>query len=356
MNARSLLLSSILVVAASGTALACIWDRDTLEMETKSFPNVTNVITGRFPRNPPLYYVRRLELATARVESEPDDLASYDDAGVACDRLGRGDEAIEWMRAKRERLEQMAARPEGMFADLLRDHTYRHLANLGTFYAHRWIRGGADRADVSDLERARDNIKAAIAVNPDAHFGRERYQLRAIEWLLVVEPWKMQAKGTSPLGDFLGLQGTDAEYQTDNKYRERELVSKGLGDAVKGLTGLIVLGNAWESVDVFHALSLALQAEGASSAAYLARLRMEELVRAGRGSLRPGAPTGDALLKVAFAPTLLEKGPMRDLREEYAERRADAREWMTERQGEILRRLRAGRHPDTDPKFWVGIE
>ena len=47
---------------------------------------------------------------------------------------------------------------------------------------------------------------------------------------------------------------------------------------------------------------------------------------------------------------------MAKLRAEYAERRADARAWIAARHGEILRRLRAGRHPDTDPEFWVGIE
>jgi hypothetical protein len=356
MNLRSVLLAAALVWAASSVALACIWDRDTLEMETKAFPKVPDVITGRFPRNPPLYYVRRLELATKRVEENADDLASYDDAGVACDRLGRSDEGIEWMRRKRERMDAIVGRPEGAIEELVQAHTYRHLANLGTFHAHRWIRNGADRSDLEDLETARDLIQRAIVVNPDAHFGRERYQLRAIEWLLTVEPWKAQEGRITPLGDILGLQGTDAEYQTDGAYRDRTLVQKGLGDAVKGLSGLIVLGNAWESVDVFHALSLALQAEGSSSAAYLARLRVEELVAAGRGSLRPGAPKGEELLKTMFVPTLLEKRPMRTLRTEYRERRDEARLWMMDRQGEILRRLRAGRHPDTDPEFWVGIE
>ena len=87
MRTVDFVLTGALVLAASGAALACIWDRDTLRMETKEFPHVTDVIVGRFPRNPPAYFTRRLELAAERGAAETIDLASYDDAGVACDRV-----------------------------------------------------------------------------------------------------------------------------------------------------------------------------------------------------------------------------------------------------------------------------
>ena len=48
------------------------------------------------------------------------------------------------------------------------------------------------------------------------------------------------------------------------------LLGDWIADAVEGLSGLIVLGNAWESVDIFHALSYALQIDGRSSLAQLA--------------------------------------------------------------------------------------
>ena len=64
-------------------------------------PEVVAVLTGRFERNPPLFYEMRLERVTDHLQSHPEDLAAYDDAGVACDRLGRGDEAISWMEKKR---------------------------------------------------------------------------------------------------------------------------------------------------------------------------------------------------------------------------------------------------------------
>src|SRR3954463_10065567 len=94
LTALALLLGLPLAVAA------CLWDRDTPADEAKGMPEVVAVLTGRFARNPPLFYEMRLGRVTAQLRDHPDDLNAYDDladydnAGVACDRLGRGDEAI----------------------------------------------------------------------------------------------------------------------------------------------------------------------------------------------------------------------------------------------------------------------
>src|SRR5262245_54257239 len=96
---RAIALVAFLVVP--GPLWACLWDRDTLAAEARGIPDIIQVITGRFERNPPLYYEMRLKRATARIADHPDDLEAYDDAGVACDRLGLGDEAIGWMEKKR---------------------------------------------------------------------------------------------------------------------------------------------------------------------------------------------------------------------------------------------------------------
>ena len=160
----------------------CLWDSDTLRTEATGAPGLVETIVGRFDRYPPLYYEMRLERVATELDADPADhpknLAAYDDAGVACDRLGRHDEAIEWMSRKRTALDALPASEERT------EHEYRYLANLGTFHAHRWIAAGADRSDMADIERARDLIAQAIELNPDAHFGRERYQLMALEWIL----------------------------------------------------------------------------------------------------------------------------------------------------------------------------
>jgi tetratricopeptide (TPR) repeat protein len=323
------------------TARACIWDSDTLAAEAKGLPDVVAVITGRFERNPPQYYERRLQRATADIQADRDRLDAYDDAGVACDRLGRGDQAIRWMERKRRHL-NLSRLP----ARAVREHRYRYLANTGTFWAHRWFRAGADRRRLGELRRARDFIRTAIRLNPEAHFGRERYQLRALEWILH-PPLSQSSREGFP--NFLGLRGSVGRGHDTGYLREH-----GLGDAVRGLSGLIVLGNAWESVDTFYALSRALQAEGRSSVAYLARLRCEELIDAGRGSVLPDAPKGQALKKALGYKGAYLRSTVH-LIAEYRALRHEADAWHAGRTAFMLSRLQAGRHPDTDPSFWAGF-
>ena len=334
-------LVAVLVVASR--AAACIWDSDTLEAERKGLPDILEILVGRFDRNPPLWFEMRLARATAAVAANADDFAAYDDAGVACDRLGRGEEAIRWMDRKAERLRAMGdAAPA--------EHVYRRLANQGTLRAHHWLRTGADRARLAEMRQARDEIAEAIRIHPDAHFGRERYQLRAMDW--IADPPVASGGDTYGLApDFLGLPGNRiGSVRTDNG----ALAELGMPDAVEGLSGLVVLGAAWESVDVFHALDNALAIDGRSSVAYVASLRCAELIRAGRTSLLPGAPTGEALVTSLHAGTsrFLYPREVAALDAWYAEARAAADRWARAREDFVLARLRAGRHPDTDSSFW----
>lgn len=173
---RYLLIFGILMTAPLH---ACLWDYDTLAQESAGLPDVKAAIVGGFPRNPPLYYEMRLERVTKLIADNPDDLDAYDAAGVACDRLGRHDEAIEWMGRKQEAMQRMGYEPGAQ-----PNHRYRYLANLGTFHAHRWFKNGADRSDMADMERGRELIALAIEENPNAHFGREKYQLMVMEWVI----------------------------------------------------------------------------------------------------------------------------------------------------------------------------
>jgi hypothetical protein len=54
LTALALVLSLPLVVTA------CLWDRDTPADEAKGMPEVVAILTGRFPRNPPLFHEVRL--------------------------------------------------------------------------------------------------------------------------------------------------------------------------------------------------------------------------------------------------------------------------------------------------------
>lgn len=324
------------------TRNACLWDYDTLRYEAKGMPSTIEAITGRFDRFPALYYEMRLERVSGELQADPTRLDLYDDAGVACDRLGQHDEAIEWMAHKRERLD---AQPD-------EEHEYRYLANLGTFYAHRWIAGGGDRSDLADLEAAERLITHAIELNPDAHFGRERYQLLAIRWLLNVH-----TPDQDPPGAIDGITPSlfDMEFElmgwADSPYRRELLAQQGYTDAVEGLTGLIVQGAAWESVDIFFALNLALMDQGDAFVAYIARKRFDELrSKLGKTSLHPAFPGVND--ESFYQHSYIDSGDESDLERFYKDARREADAWRESRHEYLLSRLGSGVHPDGDPEFW----
>jgi hypothetical protein len=340
------LIGSALLVGLPATVFACLWDRDTPYHEAMDMPEVVAALTGRFPRNPPLYYQMRLDRIEAELQGKPDDLAAYDDAGVACDRLGLGDEAIAWMEKKRDRLDALgSSRAE------TREHLYRYHANLGTFLIHRWIRRGADRGRIDEAEAARDEIVEALEINPNAHFGREKYQLRAIEWMIAPP----QSAGAQCLPNFLGLTPPMETTLIDPKEAD---------EMVRGLSGLIVLGNAWESVDVFNALCLALQHDtlgfeddyggGRNSLATFAWLRCKELIEAGKGSLLPDAPKGDELMSMIPRPMMRWSKDL--LAPAFQKARAEADAWQAARTDFMTDRMAEGLHPDVDEDFWDGYK
>jgi len=182
------------------------------------------------------------------------------------------------------------------------------------------------------MKTARDHIARALAIKPDAHFGREAYQLRAMDW--IIDPPAF-GPGAASLPTLLDGKPYDP------------------AEAIRGLAGLIVLGNAWESVDVFNALAHALDAHGDPATAYLARLRCIELIDAGRSSLLPDAPRGPDLLDSIIRGDHSRR-PGVAVAASYRNSRAAAEDYRRRRDAFMLARLREGRHPDTDQFFWKG--
>jgi len=322
----------------------CFWDRDTLAYEASGYPGITEIITGRFDRFPPLYYEMRLDRVANEIESDPDNLDLYDDAGVACDRLGRHDEAIEWMARKRIVLDQVAA--DGITDS---EHEYRYFANLGTMHIHRWLSGGANRDDLSDVERSYELIAAAIELNPDAHFGRERYQLLAIKWILDgylhdEDQWH-QPSIVESMPEYSTELGMDSFAQM------------GYVDAVEGFSGLIALGNAWESIDIFYALAMVLRDQEHTSISMLSELRIKELIGSGKESLSPDFDHDAYSSTITFDKypmyTYLSSNYLSQVGEKYFPKaRKEADDWVQLRQEYMNKRLVLGEHPDTHASFW----
>lgn len=314
-----------LILCLAAIASACRWDRDTLAEEAKgSNLDVLKVIVGRFERNPPLYYQMRLERVAKEIESHPSNLDLYNDAAVACDHLGKFDEAIAWMEKQEKATVNLS---------ITKDAGYRFHANLGTFYAHRWFANKADRDKPQDLDKGIEHIQRAIAINPDAHFGREKFQLAIMQW--VKEGGYEDSAGT-PLGNYLVGKGL-------MDWNKAE-------DAVEGLAGLIRLGNAWENVDVFAGLADALAHENLGTIGEAALARVFELQKVGKSSI-----TGWRLKMASF----IEGRPMgierTQAHEEFTRLRKETNEWHGSRTDFMLGKLKLGKHPDTDEDFWTGF-
>ena len=150
------LLIAALAVAAPVEAEACVWDRDTISMERKRFPDAFQMIVGHFVHHGPAFYAWRIEDRTRRLRERPDDLALLDDLAAAYDKTGNPEAAVATMQR----------------ALKLAPQRYETHANLGTFLAH-----------AGDFERSLQHVDRALEINPDAHFGRERYQALLIRYI-----------------------------------------------------------------------------------------------------------------------------------------------------------------------------
>jgi tetratricopeptide (TPR) repeat protein len=223
------LLVFVLIFNAS-LLTACIWDSDTRSMEEKAFPDALALITGGFLRHSPEFYEWRIEQRLAEIEKSPDKMELYDDLAVAYEKTGQTAKAIEVM--------------EGMES---RDpDRYETLANLGTFYIHN-----------GELERGLEYIDKAIAINPDAHFGRERYQKYVVEYVLSKQ---VEGELTLPLdgesrregyGDAVGFTQflfSQLSIETPEKSDSEDSELKNKQDAevkkaIKGVLGMMRFGN-----------------------------------------------------------------------------------------------------------------
>ena len=212
-------------------------------------------------------------------------------------------------------------------------HERRYLANLGTVHAHRWLSDPARPRPLEDLQAAIDGISSAIALNPDAHFGREYVQLRLLETLR----W---SRDTPPASyqEVLDRLGTVADGE-DAK------------TTIDGYIGLIVLGQARHSVDVHATLVSMLRAEGHASLAFVARQRLNAiLIDGGRSVMMPDADPHEILrmTDLFFVPI----SQFDELYRYYQAGEQSATAYQQERALYMTAAFDRGEHPDTHPKFW----
>jgi tetratricopeptide (TPR) repeat protein len=258
-----LVLAAWLGLAVGAPALACIWDRDTLLDEQRGLPGVAEILAGKWERHSKFFYEHRAEQAAALLEREPSNLAAYDDLAVAYEKLGDQDRAIEVMLRK----------------DKVKPGEYTTEANLGTFYLHK-----------GDLENGIAHIRKALAINPDAHFGREKYQLMAAEYLRDAKANPAALKSGSFAMSLLfrvpeerDSAGSVKYYEALTAFRDRlyhyhsdERFAATIDHAILGIVGMIRFGTG-TSPYLFDALGDLLAARGDRHLASRAYRRAVEL-------------------------------------------------------------------------------
>lgn len=189
--------------------LACLWDYSTLMVERSAVPTAHEAIVGYFVRHSDEYYEWRIEnrLAIPVDQRSPND---YDDIAVAYEKLGRHDEAIQTIEEKIERW------PE--------EGRYESEANLATFLIHsgRFADGLV-------------HIDKALEINPDAHFGREIYQKRLVEYLIETKAGETAETRTKGFDEYL--------FETRDSDVEAEEHADEYGAAIEGLIGMLRFGN-----------------------------------------------------------------------------------------------------------------
>lgn len=248
MTHPSRLIPLVLIIASLACpAVACLWDRDTVRDEERGLPGMKELVAGKWERHSRLYYEDRVRRMTRRIADSPADLAAYDDLAVAYEKLDDRDAAIATMLRK-----------EGVKPGL-----YTTYANLGTFYLHK-----------GELDQGIEYIRKALAINPNAHFGREEYQLRLAEFY-------RDAKANPNLLQTDNFLHVDFEQRVSlgSLMRGNEQPIEDLGlkpNVFDGVAGMIRFGTG-TSAELYYVLGELLGSRGQRHAAYASFRRAVEL-------------------------------------------------------------------------------
>lgn len=152
---RSLLVLVVFWVAPLA-GVACIWDSDTLLEERLTRPALANVILGA-PPAPRKAAPQLRKIEQLKAKPFPDDPKWLNELAGAYLRSGMAQEAVDLLRSAAEK-----------FPD-----DYGVHANLGTAYHL-----------LGKYAEAEKHIARDLDINPEAHFGLERYHLALLQYLV----------------------------------------------------------------------------------------------------------------------------------------------------------------------------
>jgi tetratricopeptide (TPR) repeat protein len=264
MPARNLLIATIILLITS-PAIACLWDYDTLRDEKRGMPGIAEVLAGQWERHSKFFYENRVAKMKSLLAVHPENQDAIDNLGVAYFKLGDSDSAIAVMLDKEKRF----------------PGKYTTYSNLGTFYM---LKG--------DLDGAINCLHKALAINPNAHFGREEYQLDLAEYLqkakadpsvldhsfvyAIVNPPQAATEPATDLSDVGSLEVE--EFERDRNYgNPGRFESAGLKPNIfEGVVGMLRFGTD-QSPDLYFALGDLLAIHGDKNLAVRAYQRVLDL-------------------------------------------------------------------------------
>ena len=330
---RRIFLALIALVILSRVGHACLWDSDTLEMERSRFPSVLELITGKFRRHSKEFYEWRIKDRLARLEaaSATGKPALYDDLAVAYEKTGQTDRAIE-----------VALELEELFPG-----RYETAANLGTFYIHN-----------GEFDRGLELIDRALEINPDAHFGRERYQKLLVEYVqanMTERQLKLPISSDDGSGFYPeGFAAFLLEAEGINVIENREAADEEFDKARTGVLGMMRFGNFDSPVlleVLADLLSESTEDKDAKLLAARALLRASELT-SGDVRLEYRARAKSALTMQLSASAVEYKNTneinLKEVENQFAGELADAENWFADLQADELRWMEEGKNPEDE--------
>ena len=260
-----------LLTLSGSTALACGWDYETFVAETGSLPCVEAVALVRPPKHSPVLLQRRVDVAELALLLVPSSLAAHDARTNALLHLGKLPLALESAKAR------AALAPDD----------YGSRANLGTVLTF-----------TGDLEAALTEVKAVLAKDPQAHFGREKFHARFLEYLLTLPKDATLAAQR----DFLGLTPSSSVKDVPEH-------------ALDALLSMLGVYGASENPHLLFALGNVLNAQGEPKLAFAAWKSALERKHPGKTLLVPvmekiNAAAHDAWKKELKPGELRDDGPL----------------------------------------------
>jgi tetratricopeptide (TPR) repeat protein len=321
------LISFAILCLLPSASFACLWDYDTLKQERSRFPDTLEIITGKFLRHSPEFYEWRIKDRLEKLKRDPKNAAYHDDLAVAYAKTGQYAKAIATMEA----LERIVP------------GRYETYSNLGTFH---FLAG--------DIAKALPIIDKALAINPDAHFGREKYQRWLGEYILarrpvdgkVVLPLRLDSQ---PLED---RRPRDFEMFVGEKYGNRlEITAEHRDQAIRGILGMMRFADHTNPVLLETLGDLLSDAYRPSDGK---RLAARAYLAASYVVADPAARTA-YLNRAKFVlhlqtrhPATQEPLPLEELEVRFRDELKDSEQWYAELKAKELGWISSGANPETE--------